>query len=101
MVDPKDSILPAATHSGARKHLHNVLAGLGTSLEAFHGLLTEPETSSLIQKSLHNDTGLPDTLVLQASQRIVDLLGSIEHLLEPAALRLADHFLGKFYKQLH
>lgn len=29
------------------------------------------------------------------SQRIVDLLGLIEHQLEPAALRLADYFLGE------
>lgn len=84
---------PASTSADRLSH---TLRGLEASLQAFHALLTEPTTKEELFKSLHDDTGLPNKQVSAAAEKVVDLLGSIEHLLEPAPLRLADHFLGGF-----
>ncbi|KAI7912417.1 hypothetical protein M0657_005113 [Pyricularia oryzae] len=87
---------PSSTEGGrsSQDSLCDLLVRIEASLIAFHDLLSDPETASLLSQSLHSDTVLPDSNLLLMSQRIVDLLGLIEHQLEPAALRLADYFLG-------
>lgn len=90
---------PTCTHSkGGRRSqasLRNTLVTLEASLRAFDEILSDPDTDALLSQSLHSDQALPDSELLQTSERIVDLLSSIEHRLEPASLRLADYFLGE------
>ncbi|KAK0617474.1 O-methyltransferase-domain-containing protein [Immersiella caudata] len=76
--------------------LNQTLLGLEASLRAFECLLTDPATKQELFRSLHDSTpgSLPDAHVAAAAGRIVDLLCSVEHLLEPAPLKLSDHFLG-------
>ena len=74
--------------------LEAVLACLETSLFAFRHVLTAGTTKERLDAVLHNDNKLPDPEILEKTGRIIDLLGSLEHLLEPASVVLADHFLG-------
>lgn len=81
--------------AGPRRPIAHILDALQCSLDAFNRLLSEPLTKAELFKCLHDGSGLPDKEISASADRIVDLLGSMEHLLEPGALKLADHFLGQ------
>jgi gliotoxin/aspirochlorine biosynthesis O-methyltransferase len=74
--------------------LEKTLTGLEATLETFLSALRHEDTKVQLQKALHDDRGLPDKQASSAAARVVDRLGEIQHLLEPAHLILADHFLG-------
>lgn len=74
--------------------LERILTGLEATLEAFLSALNNEETKTQLQKDLHNDRGLPHKQASSAAARVVDRLGQIQQMLEPAHLILADHFLG-------
>lgn len=74
----------------ACKNLEKLVIDLKTSLEG----LQEESTLSQLQDALHDDQKLPDTKTSAQASVAIDLLHQIGHLLEPAHLVLADHFLG-------
>ncbi|MCJ1271572.1 hypothetical protein MMC22_011474 [Lobaria immixta] len=74
----------------ACKNLEKLVIDLKTSLEG----LQEESTLSQLQDALHDDQKLPDTKTSAQASVAIDLLHQIGHLLEPAHLILADHFLG-------
>lgn len=62
-----------------------------------HGSLKED-----LQRRLHNrEKGmLPDSNVAKLANEAIDLLHSVEQMLEPGHLVLADHFLGRLSLRL-
>ncbi|KAI0456048.1 putative O-methyltransferase [Xylaria acuta] len=71
-----------------------VLVDLNQKLRSYIDELQSDEPSSQLQRELHNGDRLPDKQLARLSAETIDLLAEVEHLLEPAHLVLADHFLG-------
>ncbi|KAF4335435.1 O-methyltransferase [Fusarium beomiforme] len=74
--------------------LLQTLVRLEASLTAFISVLTKDEVKKELKELLHNQQDLPDKQVLQRATSVVDKLGEMQAILEPAHLVLADHFFG-------
>ena len=74
--------------------LMQVLQDVNSKLQGALDALNREPVKALLHKSLHNGVHLPDKKLSASAADAVDLLAKIEHLLEPAHLVLADHFLG-------
>ncbi|KAM0545777.1 hypothetical protein ACHAPJ_011201 [Fusarium lateritium] len=74
--------------------LQETLLGLEATLGAFLSILNSEATKNQLQQLLHDDQKLPNQEVSQRAASIVDRLGELQYLLEPAPLILADHFFG-------
>jgi hypothetical protein len=74
--------------------LSQTLVQLEASLTAFLSVLTNDTVKKELQELLHNDETLPDKEVLKRATSVVDKLGEMQSILEPAHLILADHFFG-------
>lgn len=72
--------------------LESLNGHLTSALNLLHGGLNKE-----LHSRLHNQERgvLPDKEVAELSFKTIDLLHSIEQLLEPGQLALADHFFGK------
>lgn len=72
------------------------LIGLSRSLEAFSAKIRGSLNAELLQAlNAYGPKQLPDKKLSVLAAENVDLLHSIEQMLTPAPLLLADHFLGK------
>ncbi|KAF4948218.1 hypothetical protein FGADI_9810 [Fusarium gaditjirri] len=74
--------------------LIQTLVQLEASLTAFLSVLTNDGVKEELQQTLHNDQDLPNKDILQRATSVVDKLGEMQLILEPAHLILADHFFG-------
>ncbi|KAG4283353.1 hypothetical protein FPRO06_07732 [Fusarium proliferatum] len=74
--------------------LIQTLVQLEASLTAFLSILTNDGVKRELQELLYNDKALPDKEILQRATSVVDKLGEMQLILEPAHLILADHFFG-------
>jgi hypothetical protein len=73
-----------------------VLESLNGHLDSVHDLLRGKLRDELHSRLHSRQRGvLPDKELSILSARAIDLLHSIEQMLEPGPLVLADHFLGK------
>ncbi|KAI1692507.1 o-methyltransferase domain-containing protein [Ditylenchus destructor] len=74
--------------------LSQTLVQLEASLTAFLSVLTNDAVKKELQELLHNNETLPNKEVLKRATSVVDKLGEMQSILEPAHLILADHFFG-------
>jgi hypothetical protein len=74
----------------------SVLNTLNSQLSSVLDVLRSKDVSLELQKGLHNHEkgALPDAELSSLASRTIDLLHSVEQMLEPGYLVLADHYLG-------